>query len=369
MGKTKNNKIDWKNIEDLGFDSWFSEKLDMKKDGDFQPARIVAVNKDSYLIRKNKNEIFAELAGKLLFQAQSSLDYPTVGDWVYVQCFNDDTFAVIDEMFPRKTVLQRKTSGKKVEYQLIAANIDFALIIQSLDLNFNIRRLERYLTMIHEGRIQPVVLLSKSDLLSPSAVQEKINEIHELMPKVEIIAFSNLNKPDIDDLKEFFKPANTYCLLGSSGVGKTTLLNNLIGEEIFKTLTISDKTNKGRHATTSRQLHVIKNGAMIIDTPGMRELGNIAIESGLDQTFDEITQLTRQCRFNDCTHTNEDGCAVLSALEDGFISRERFDNFIKMSKESAYYNLSYLEKRQKDKQFGKMVKSIMKDKKNKWNKR
>jgi ribosome biogenesis GTPase len=369
MEKTKNDKIDWKNVEDLGFDSWFSEKLDATKDGDFQPARIVAVNKDSYLIRINKNDIFAELAGKLLFQAQSSLDYPTVGDWVYIQSFNDDTFAVIDEMFPRKTVLQRKTSGKKIEYQLIAANIDTALIIQSLDFNFNIRRLERYLTMIHEGRIEPIVLLSKSDLLSPSAVQEKMNEIHELMPKVEIIAFSNLNKSDVDKLEKFIKPGKTYCLLGSSGVGKTTLLNNLIGEDILKTKTISDKTNKGRHATTSRQLHVIKNGAMIIDTPGMRELGNIAVESGLDQTFDEISELTSQCRFTNCTHTTEDGCAVLSALEEGTISRERFENFIKMSKESAYHNMSYLEKRQKDKQFGKMVKTIMKDKKNKWNKK
>jgi ribosome biogenesis GTPase len=368
MVKTKNNKIDWKHVESLGFDSWFSEKLDTTKSVDFQPARIVAVHKDSYLIRKNKNEIFAELAGKLLFQAQSSLDYPTVGDWVYIQSFNDDTFAVIDEMFPRKTVLQRKTSGKKIEYQLIAANIDTALIIQSLDFNFNVRRLERYLTMIHEGRIEPVVLLSKSDLLSPSEVQQKIKQIHDLMPKVEIIAFSNLKRSDIDTLETFFTPGKTYCLLGSSGVGKTTLLNNLIGEDISKTLTISDKTNKGRHATTSRQLHVIKNGAMIIDTPGMRELGNIAVESGLDQTFDEISALTSHCRFKNCTHTNEDGCAVLSAVENGTLSQERFENFKKMSKESAYHNMSYLEKRQKDKQFGKMVKTIMKEKKSKWNK-
>jgi ribosome biogenesis GTPase len=266
-------------------------------------------------------------------------------------------------VFPRKTILQRKTSGKKIEYQLIAANIDTALIIQSLDFNFNIRRMERYLAMINEGNIQPIVLLSKSDLVSPSEIKERITEVHRLMPDIKILAFSNLQKSEIEKIEEIFKPAKTYCLLGSSGVGKTTLLNNLIGKELYMTKPISDKTNKGKHATTSRHLHVLENGAMIVDTPGMRELGNIAVDSGLEQTFEEITQLTDQCRFANCTHTNEDGCAVLKAITDGAISRERFDSYIKMHKESAYYNMSYLEKRQKDKKFGKMVKSIMKHKK------
>ena len=350
-------------MENLGFDPWFKERIDRSKTDIFQIARIVAVNKDSYLIRNEKSEVFAELTGRLLFQAESPLDYPTVGDWVYVQYFNDYSFAVIDDTFPRKTVLKRKTSGKKIEFQLIAANIDTALIIQSLDFNFNIRRMERYLAMINEGNSKPLVLLSNSDLNSYSEVNYKISEIHHLMPDIEVMAFSNFQKTELDKIEDIFKPARTYCLLGSSGVGKTTLLNNLIGKEIYRTKTISQKTNKGKHATTSRQLHILESGAMIIDTPGMRELGNIAVESGLDQTFDEITSLTDHCRFNNCTHSNEDGCAVLKALTDGSISMERYDSYVKMHKESAYYNMSYLEKRQKDKKFGKMVKSIMKHKK------
>ena len=348
-------------IKDLGFDSWFEEHLDDGDRNDFEIARVIAVQKDSYLVKNDQTEVFAEVTGKLLFNAESPLDYPTVGDWVYVQYFNDATFAVIDRLIPRKTVLQRKTSGKKIEYQLIAANIDTALIIQSLDFNFNIRRMERYLTMINEARIEPIVLLSKSDLLNPDEVDKKISDTHELMPELKILAFSNLEKSEFTKIEKLLAQRKTYCLLGSSGVGKTTLLNNLIGEEISKTKTISDKTNKGRHATTSRQLHILNNGAMIVDTPGMRELGNIAVESGLEQTFDEIAELGQNCRFKDCKHINEVGCAVLEALKEGQISEGRYENYIKMSKESAYYNMSYLEKRRKDKEFGKMVKSVMKN--------
>jgi ribosome biogenesis GTPase len=352
-------------IKDLGFDKWYEDRLDSDLTDEFQIARVIAVHKDNFLIRNEISDVFAELTGKLLFQIESSLDYPTVGDWVYVKYFNDNTFAVIEKVFPRKTVLQRKTSGKKIDFQLIAANIDIALIIQSLDFNYNLRRMERYLAMINQGDIQPLVLLSKSDLLSDSEVKIKVDEINDLMPNLEVFAFSNLDQTKINKIQKIFKPAKTYCLLGSSGVGKTTLLNNLIGVEFYKTQTISDKTNKGRHATTSRQLHIIDNGAMIIDTPGMRELGNIGVESGLDQTFDEISGLTKQCRFNDCSHTNENGCAVLTALEEGSISNERYENFIKMRKESAHYRMSYLEKRQKDKTFGKLIKSVMKHNKKK----
>jgi len=352
-------------IENIGFNAWFKDRIDHGKTDKFQIARIISVNKDSYLIRNEKSEVFAQLTGRLLFQAESPLDYPTVGDWVYVQYFNDDTFAIIDDIFPRKTVLKRKTSGKKIEFQLIAANIDFAMIIQSLDINFNIRRLERYLAMINEAEIKPIVLLSKSDLIPSTEVNDKISEVSNLMPDLKLTAFSNLPKAGIDKVRDILNVGMTYCFVGSSGVGKTTLLNNLIGAEIYNTKTISDKTNKGQHATTSRQLHILRNGAMIVDTPGMRELGNIAVESGLDKTFDEIAELTDQCRFKNCTHINEDGCAVLIGLAKGTILKERYDNYLKMHKESAYYKMSYLEKRQKDKKFGKMIKSVMKHKKKK----
>ena len=352
-------------IKDLGFDTWFEKKIDPHMSEDFKIARIVAVNKDNYLIRNEKSDVLAETTGRLLYQIESSLDYPTVGDWVYVQYFNDDTFAVIEKIFPRKSLLQRKTPGKKIDYQIIAANIDVALIIQSLDFNYNIRRMERYLAMIHQANIQPLLLLSKRDLLTDSEVNLKIDEINHLMPNLHVFAFSNIYQTEINKIQEIFKPAKTYCFLGSSGVGKTTLLNNLIGEEYYKTQTISEKTNKGRHATSTRHLHILNNGAMIVDTPGMRELGNIGAESGLDQTFDEISELTQRCRFNNCTHTNEDECAVLAALEEGSISKDRYQSFIKMRKESAYYQMSYLEKRQRDKKFGKLCKSVIKHHKKK----
>jgi ribosome biogenesis GTPase len=352
-------------IEKLGFHDWFQDKIDAAKPDVYQIARVISVNKNSYIINNGKNDIFAEITGKLMFNADTPLDHPAVGDWVYAQCFADKSFAVIHEIFPRKSLLKRKTPGKKIELQLIAANIDTAMIVQSLDSNYNIRRLERYLVMVNESNIHPVALLSKSDLLTPEEIERKIADIHKVMPNIQIVAFSNINDSDLDRVKELLVSGKTYCLLGSSGVGKSTLLNNLVGEELFETQTVREKNGKGRHTTARRHLIILKNSAMVIDTPGMRELGNIAVDSGLSDTFNEIAVLSEQCRYNDCTHTMEEGCAVLTALEDGIILKERYQNYIKMKKESAYNEMSYLEKRKKDKQFGKFVKSIMKHKKNK----
>jgi len=351
------------NIKKLGFNKWFQDRTDSAKLTDYQIARVISVNKESYIINNGKNELFAEITGKLMYTADSPLDYPAVGDWVYAQFFDEDSFAIIHEIFPRKSLLKRKTSGKKIEFQLIAANIDTAMIIQSLDSNYNIRRLERYLVMINESHIHPIVLLSKSDLLTAEEIEKKCADIHQLMPNIQIVAFSSQNASGLAQIKELLIGGKTYCLLGSSGVGKTTLLNHLIGEALFETQMVREKDRKGRHTTTHRHLIQLKNSAMIIDTPGMRELGNIAVESAIDETFNEIAELSDQCRYNDCTHNHEKGCAVLLALKDGIISEERYQNYLKMNKESVYNEMSYLEKRQKDKQFGKLCKSVMKHKK------
>ena len=172
------------------------------------------------------------------------MDFPTVGDWVYVQLFDDDSFAIIHEIFPRRSLLKRKTSGKKIEYQLIAANIDTAIIMQSLDSNFNLRRLERYLVMINESNITPVIFLSKSDLVSADEIENKVNAIHKIIPDIKIATFSNNSLTDIENIKTQFTPSETFCLLGSSGVGKTTLLNNLIHQELYKTQPIRRKTEE-----------------------------------------------------------------------------------------------------------------------------
>ncbi len=349
------------NLKALGLNSWLSENIDQDKLRECRLARVTAVDKESYIIRGEGNEARAELTGKRMYSASSPSDYPTVGDWVYAQYFDDDSFAVIHEIVPRRTILKRKTSGKKIEFQLIAANIDAALIMQSLDSNYNLQRLERYLVVINESNIRPVILLSKSDLLPQSEVKVKLSEIQKRMPDVMTISFSNLDSPGVDAVNKLLVESETFCLLGSSGVGKTTLLNNLIGEEVFDTQTIREKDSKGKHTTSRRQLTILSSGAILIDTPGMREFGAFGIESGIDTTFNEITELSRQCRFTDCSHTHEDGCAVLTALGEGAIARKRYDNFIKISKESKHYSMSYLEKRQKDKDFGKMIKSVIKN--------
>jgi len=350
-------------IEQLGFNQWFQDNVDPEDLEGHEIARVIAVHKDSYTISNGENDVFAELVGKIIYSAASPIDYPAVGDWVLARFYDESTFSIIHKILPRKSLLKRKTPGKKIDFQLIAANIDTAFIVQSLDDNFNLRRLERYLVMINESNIRPIVLLSKSDLLTSEEVTSRTGNIHKIMPRLPVQTFSNENESGIKSVRDLLTPGQTYCLLGSSGVGKTTLLNNLIGESVFKTKTVREKDSKGRHATTYRQLIKLDCGAMVVDTPGMRELGNFSVETGLDETFAEIIELSQQCQFNDCTHVTEKGCAVLNAVEDGKLSEKRYQNYIKMNKESIYNEMSYLEKRQKDKQFGKFVKTVMKHKK------
>ena len=352
-----------KNLEQIGFDQRLLETVDPESLEEFEIARVIAVHKDSYTLSNGVVDVLAELTGKIIFGASSPVDYPAVGDWVLAIFYDEDSFGIIHEILPRRSLLKRKTPGKKVDFQLIAANIDVAFIVQSLNENFNLRRLERYLVMVNESDIKPIVLLSKSDLLAADDIAKKIDEIKKNMPSLEAVTFSNENESGLDRVKAIMQPCHTYCLLGSSGVGKTTLINNLIGESIYKTKTVSKKESKGRHATTHRQLIKLDCGAMVIDTPGMRELGNFSVAMGLDETFSEITALARECRFSDCSHVEEKGCAVLEAVEKGLLSADRYQNYLKMTKESNYNEMSYLEKRKKDKQFGKLIKSVMKHKK------
>ncbi|GAB1268058.1 ribosome small subunit-dependent GTPase A [Aurantivibrio infirmus] len=350
-------------IKQLGFDEWFQDRTDTKELALHDIARVVSAHKESYVISKGDTEIYAELAGRLLYTADSSLDLPTTGDWVYVDCYDDDSHGIIHGLLPRKTLLRRKTAGKNVDFQLIAANIDVAFILQSLNENFNLRRLERYLVMVNESEISPVVLLSKSDLNPAEDTKQKIASIREIMPEVPVIAFSNENGENIDTIKNLFIAGKTYCLLGSSGVGKTTLVNSLSGEVELATQSVSEKESKGRHTTTNRQLIKLALGANLIDTPGMRELGNLSNETGIEETFSDIVALAEQCKFGDCQHNNEKGCAISKAINIGQLDINRYNNYLKMKKESAFNQMSYAEKKNKDKNFGKLIKKTLADKK------
>ena len=352
-----------KKLERLGYCDWFRNQTEVDTIAVHEVARVISVHKDIYVVTKGEGEALAQLSGNLHYTARSPLALPTTGDWIYADFHDDDAHAIIHGVLPRKTLLKRKTAGKSVDFQLIAANIDVAFIIQSLDYNLNPRRLERYLVMVNESRITPQILLSKCDLVSQESLEQIKQRILGIAPQVTVLAFSNLNGENINTIKSSLLSGQTYCLLGSSGVGKTTLLNSLLGTEQFETQVVSKKNSKGRHTTTSRELIQLENGALLIDTPGMRELGNISVDSGIDETFSEIAKLAHSCKFGNCTHTSEKGCAVLAAVENGELAEQRYRNYLKVKTESAFHEMSYSEKRKKDKDFGKMIKSVLKSKK------
>ncbi len=351
-----------KSIESLGYNEWFASETDGQQSAAHDIARVLSVHKDRYVISKGEGESFAELSGNMFYTTNNALDLPTTGDWVFADFYDDDTHAIIHGLIPRKSLLTRKTAGKTVDHQMIAANIDVAFIMQSANENLNFNRLERYLVMVNECAITPVIILSKCDLISQQRIAGIKASIIKTSPQTKIITCSALLHENIEAIHEVMKPGCTYCLIGSSGVGKTTLLNCLLGDTRFETQTVSSKESKGKHTTTSRSLISLDNGVMIIDTPGMRELGNIATETGLEETFSEITEIIQQCKFSNCSHSNEKGCAVIKAIKEGVLDKKRYKNFAKLQKESEFNEMSYHEKRNKDKQFGKLIKSTLKNK-------
>ncbi|HPG29903.1 MAG TPA: ribosome small subunit-dependent GTPase A [bacterium] len=349
--------MEFKNLENLGFCGEIRNSAEGRIKEGFSPARVIEVNKNSYTVSDGSYEMIAELTGKLLYDAETPEVLPTVGDWVKIQSLNDNSLAIVHSVLPRKTLLKRKEPGKKIEFQLIAANIDCGLVVQSAErVNFNL--LERYFVMLNESKIQPVVVITKIDLLSGADLDNLKQSFSNL--KNKYIFISNVLENGLNELSKILEAGKTYCLLGQSGTGKTSLLNGLIGEPIFKVGEIRKKDGKGRHTTVRRQLIVLENKSIFVDTPGIKQLGNFEIENGMEQTFDEFSLYSKRCRFKDCSHIHENGCAIIEAVENGEIPESRYNNFLRLKKESEFYDMSYQEKRKRDKSFGKMVKNYKK---------
>lgn len=351
-------------LEDLGYSAHFENYRNENGFAPFGVGRVTLEHKERYVLKTDENEFDAEIIGNLRYTAQKRSDFPAVGDWVAFSEF-DENKALIHAVFPRKTIIERQAVGKQGEKQIIATNIDYAFIVQSVDYDFNINRLERYLTICNASNVEPIIILNKIDLINESDLSKLIIRVKERLTGIPVFAISNASQKGIELLEKLFVKGKTYCLLGSSGVGKSSLLNNLSGKQHMRTNTISLSTNKGRHITSHRELLLLENGGIIIDNPGMREVGITDASGGLETTFETIVQQSLNCRFKDCTHTTESGCAILAAVDKGEIDERAYANYLKMEKEKEHFDMSVAEKRKKEKSFGKMVKQVKKLKKNK----
>jgi len=347
-------------LEDLGYNEQL-EKFRIEQNlTEFETGRIIAEHKERYVVRTINGEFDAEITGNLRFTAKSREDFPAVGDWVALTTYDPD-FAIIHRILPRFSVIKRQAVGQYGEIQIIAANIDYAFIVQAVDRDYNINRLERYLTICYSSKVKPVIVLSKIDLIDPTRLAELTESIKTRIEDVPVLAISNETQSGYETVRRFIEKGKTYCLLGSSGVGKSTLLNNLSGKIVMKTDAISQSTNKGRHVTSHRELIILENGGILIDNPGMREVGIADTANGLEITFDRILEFAPNCKFKDCTHTHETDCAVIEAVEKGEIDRASYENYLKMEREKAHFEATVAERRQRNKAFGKMLKNYQKD--------
>ncbi len=346
-------------LTDLGFTDELVEQAKKIDLTEFALARVTQEHRERYVVSDGENEYEAEITGNLRYSSLSRADFPAVGDWVVIKAYNESQ-AIIHSILPRKTVLARQTVGKTGEQQIISANIDTAFIVQAINNNFSINRLERYLSICYDAGIEPVLIISKTDLSDEEEIRSAVNSLATRDRNVKYVLLSNVTRDGLNQVRQFIHKGKTYCVVGSSGVGKSTLINNLLGKNILRTGQISNSTNKGRHITEHRELFVLEDGGIIIDNPGMKELGMTDNEEGIKTTFQDILDLSTNCRFPDCTHRNESGCAVTDAVNSGIIDRESYSNYLRMLKEQERFNTSVAEKRKKEKVFGKILKNYNK---------
>ena len=322
-------------------------------------SRVVLQEKGMYRILSQEGEQPAVVSGKYQYEAITPSDYPAVGDYVMADLNNGDT-AVIHKLLPRKSIFLRKAAGTGNSEQAVAANIDTVFVCMSLNNDFNVRRLERYLSSCWESGAMPVIILTKADLLENT--DEKLLETQKVAMGVDVILTSAMEKDGYTQLLPYLTEGKTVAFVGSSGVGKSTLINRLLRENRLVTGGLRND-DKGHHTTTHRELIRLENGAMVIDTPGMRELGMWDAEEGLSNAFSDIEELTESCRFSNCTHTNEPGCQVKAALKEGRLDPDRWQSYLKLTAENSYYEDSQgylIAKEKKFKEIAKYNKSRVK---------
>ncbi len=341
-----------KNLLELGLNEGYVNEASIYNENCYL-GRVSVQYKDIYRIVTEEGEVLARVSGKLSYSSNSTLDYPVVGDWVLLdRTDNKNGDAIIHKVLTRKSYFSRKIAGTRYDTQVVAANIDYIFICMALNNDFNINRLERYIAVAWDSMATPVIVLTKSDLCED--IDERLREVKEAAIGIDILVTSSLNGNGYEKVKEYIKSGTTIAFIGSSGVGKSTLINKLLNKEVLKTNSISEN-DKGRHTTTHRELFLLEDGGVIIDTPGMRELGLISAD--VDKSFSNIEELEKQCKFSDCTHKNEPKCAVREAIENGELDLERLERYKKLKKEEAY-NLSKAKSQERHR-----IKSLMKGRK------
>jgi len=350
-------------LDALGYTVFFEESRAALKLAVSSIARVTSCHKDTYTVAGEKGEYAAKIAGKIFYTAMDKENFPVVGDWVSLTGL-EEAHPTIKAMLPRKNILTRKSAGGG-DNQPIGANIDTAFIVQSLDRDYNLNRLERYLTSVTNCKITPVLILNKTDLISGAELQEKISLIRKRFSNLHVIPASGTKEGGASELKKFIQKKTTYCFIGSSGVGKSSLINGLTGENTLATGALSDYTKMGTHTTCHRSLILLDNGGIVIDNPGMREFGLSAEVPEADSAgiFNQIDTIALECKYSNCSHGGEKGCAVRSAIDSGKLDEAKYLSYIKLKKEMEHNAMTAFEKRKKDKKFGKFCKTVMKQKK------